>query len=367
MKNNKFLPTFIALTLTLNSCSNSTITYNKERNLKTFTEDNLNIIEGITAEALEKQLLLSPVNYLNHLSLINKTSSDEFKSSKQINISNVDKLLEQLKLNYTFEKSKNDKVYSSRLVSIIASEKFDIKDKKLKQELENTFSIKVMPNTEDLVTNINKFVEENCFTKFEFSKEIINDIDIFSASILSYKASFDYNVISTKINVDDKEYPAITATTSTKYFSNDEYNYLELPVQDEILKILMPKTKEYKLSYDDLFNNKANGAMVEFIVPEIHNVQDIQIGKLDNYYFNIDGAYTKLFDIEESRNGFMSSITTFDLDENGVLAEAINYNSAPISPNPDEIVKLTIDKNFYYALVDQNNTPMFVGYNSFIN
>ena len=240
--------------LALASCGDSSsIVYNVQRKLASFSEET-SLISSVAADALSSYRLMSPVNYVNHLNLIGALSDDSYVSNNSRLISkNPTSVLKSMKESYTFDSS-DDLNYASRLVTVVGTN-LDVKDKDLVSTLTNDYQVKFLNGSDYTYENVNSFIRDNTLNGITIPEVQFKDVNVFSASILSYKANFDFKPAETTVRTtEDKEVAALQMTISSSYVENDKYIYAEIPVLDETLKVLMPK-ENYAFNSADLLSN----------------------------------------------------------------------------------------------------------------
>ena len=348
--------------LSLASCGDSSsIVYNVQRKLASFSEET-SLISSVAADALNSYRLMSPVNYVNHLNLIGALSDDSYVSNNSSLISkNPTSVLKSMKESYTFDSS-DDLNYASRLVTVVGTN-LDVKDKDLVSTLTNDYQVKFLNGSDYTYENVNSFIRDNTLNGITIPEDQFKDVNVFSASILSYKANFDFKPTETTVTTTaEKEVAALQMTISSSYVENDKYIYAEIPVLDETLKVLMPKENYAFNSADLLSNSEKTGAIVSLTVPEIHLDSSMYDTPSQKYLLDLNGSMGKFVDTSAAKYGMILNLTKFDMDVNGILADSVSFTSTPIAT--EDKVELLINNDFYFALVDKNNTPMFVGYQS---
>ena len=348
--------------LALASCGDSSsIVYNVQRKLASFSEET-SLISSVAADALNSYRLMSPVNYVNHLNLIGALSDDAYVSNNSSLISkNPTSVLKSMKESYTFDSS-DDLNYASRLVTVVGTN-LDVKDKDLVSTLTNDYQVKFLNGSDYTYENVNSFIRDNTLNGITIPEDQFKDVNVFSASILSYKANFDFKPTETTVTTTaEKEVAALQMTVSSSYVENDKYIYAEIPVLDETLKVLMPKENYEFNSADLLSNSEKTGAIVSLTVPEIHLESSMYDTPSQKYSLDLKGSMGKFVDTSAAKYGMILNLTKFDMDVNGILADSVSFTSTPIAT--EDKVELLINNDFYFALVDKNNTPMFVGHQS---
>ena len=372
----KFLGVFLvgAAMLTISGCKDESFNenipeYNVKRVLDGYDSSSLvkatNYMKNMDSLITNKEnVVYSPVSFYSAIASYSLFSEYEENLVKALGYESDSAVKDDiLKLNkaLTFQDSDTYKASIATAVSLP-------KNYKVKEEARKTLNELSIGLFADDSKDVDEWYKK---ATFEMEDKLPFKIKDSIALTSTYSYVHKYTEAYNKENVDfnGKKVEGISDTSSNmNYLINDDYTSIVIPSGKEKMVITMPNNDSYQYDTKEIVERNYETGYVHFEIP-MFNVQTKESlntfvkGQLGLTYLYNKPAFTKLVDNNENPVGEFLQSTNFKFTNEGISGASVTSIITPTSPlNPPKKVNITINKPFYFTLLDSANVTLFAGY-----
>lgn len=303
----------------------------------------------------------SPVSFYSAIASYSIFSEYEEDLVKDLGYENDNEVkADILKLNKALTFKDSD-TYKANLVTSVSLPKwYDVKEE-ARANL-NELSIA-------LFTDDSKDVDE-WYKKATFEMEdklpftIKDSITLISTYSYMHKYGTPYNKKDVTFN--GKKVEGISETSNIEYIVNDDYTAVIIPSGKEKMVITMPNNDSYKYDTKEIIERSYEEGYVHlecpmFSVETKKSLNSFVQDKLGLKYLYSKPAFTKLVENDKYSIDDILQSTNFTFTNEGISGVSVTSIQAPTSDGRKPM-DISIDKPFYFTLLDSANVTLFAGY-----
>lgn len=305
----------------------------------------------------------SPVSFYSAIASYSIFSEYEENLVKDLGYENDSEVkADLLKLNKALTFKDSD-TYKANLVTAISLPKwYDVKE----EARTNLNELSIGLFTDDS-KDVDEWYKKATFEMEEKLPFTIKD-SITLTSVYSYMHKYGTPYNKKDVTFNGKKVEGISKTSNIDYIINDDYTAVIIPSGKEKMVITMPNNDNYKYDTKEIIERSYEEGYVHLECP-MFNVQTKKSlssfvqDKLGLKYLYNKPAFTKLVENDKYSIEDILQSTNFTFTNEGISGTSVtSIVMGAARPDETKPMDISIDKPFYFTLLDSANVTLFAGY-----
>ena len=305
----------------------------------------------------------SPVSFYSAIASYSIFSEYEENLVKDLGYENDSEVkADLLKLNKALTFKDSD-TYKANLVTAISLPKwYDVKE----EARANLNELSIGLFTDDS-KDVDEWYKKATFEMEEKLPFTIKD-SITLTSVYSYMHKYGTPYNKKDVTFNGKKVEGISKTSNINYIVNDDYTAVIIPSGKEKMVITMPNNDNYKYDTKEIIGRSYEEGYVHLECP-MFNVQTKKSlnsfvqDKLGLKYLYNKPAFTKLVENDKYSVGDILQSTNFTFTNEGISGTSVtSIVMGAARLDETKPMDISIDKPFYFTLLDSANVTLFAGY-----
>lgn len=303
----------------------------------------------------------SPVSFYSAIASYSIFSEYEENLVKDLGYENDNEVkADILKLNKALTFKDSD-TYKANLVTSVSLPKwYDVKE----EARANLNELSIALFTDDS-KDVDEWYKKATFEMEEKLPFTIKD-SITLTSTYSYMHKYGTPYNKKDVTFNGKKVEGISETSNIDYIINDDYTAVIIPSGKEKMVITMPNNDSYKYDTKEIIERSYEEGYVHLECPMFNvktkkSLNSFVQDKLGLKYLYNKPAFTKLVENDKYSIDDILQSTNFTFTNEGISGTSVTSIQAPTSDGR-EPMDISIDKPFYFTLLDSANVTLFAGY-----